>query len=311
MDKFYDINGKKIYVNIVGKTNQLPVLYLHGAPGVGVSDFIKFQKDNFKNEYYLIAPEQRGVWRSQELGDDEEFNIFQIIADYEEIRKVLGIDKWICLTQCSGARTAVQYYEKYPKIFKAFIFENPVFDNMTIFKEILRLQLKILKDKFGNEVYQNYMKEANTINSPLELESFSNKLGRKTNVNLNMILMSENTTKKLENLKKFFDYDFFIKSRSTEVKMCHNTELYSSIIDSFEKIKIPTMIIKGEKDIAVPMKTINEFINKVPKTKLEIFKDCKHWVHLDSPQKYFEVVDKFIKQNLKGDILNEIKNGKK
>ena len=303
MDKFFYVNNKKIHVSTAGKPSHLPVLYLHGAPGVGVADFIEFQKDNFKNEYFLIAPEQRGVWRSQELDDNEDFDTLQIIADYEEIRKALGVDTWICLTQCSGARTAVQYYEKHPEVFKLFIFENPVFDNMTIFKEILKLQLKILKDKFGDEVYQIYMKEANTITNPLKLEAFSNKLGRKTNVNLNMILMSESTTKKLERLKKIFDYDLFVKSRSTEVKMCHNTELYSNIIDSFQKIKIPTMIIKGEKDIAVPTKVINEFLNKVPTAKLKIFKDCKHWVHLDAPKQYFETVDTFIKQNFKGDML--------
>lgn len=302
MDKIFDINNKKIHVSIVGNREKTPILYLHGAPGVGVADFIKFQEENFKDKYYLIAPEQRGVWRSQELDDNEEFDISQIIEDYEEIRKMLKIKKWVCLTQCSGARTAVEYYNKYPDIFEALIFENPVFDNMTIFKEILKLQLKILKENFGSDVYQKYMREANSIETPLALEAFSNKLGRKTNVNLNMILMSENTTKKLECLKETFDYDFFIKSRTTEVKMCHNVELYNSVADLFGKIKIPTMIIKGEKDIAVPMRVIDEFISKVPQTNLEIFKDCKHWVHLDNPKKYFETVNHFLKQNLKGEI---------
>ena len=198
MENFYNVNDKKLYVDIIGSKENTPILYLHGAPGVGVADFTAFQKSNFEKDYYLIAPEQRGVWRSQALDDEEGYSIPKIIEDYEEIRKIFGIKKWICITQCSGARTALQYYKNYPEIFAAFVFENPIFDNMTIFNEILKLQLKLLKNKFGDIVYSEYLNDAQLVKNPLELENFCNKLGRKTDVNMNMILMSIGTAQKME-----------------------------------------------------------------------------------------------------------------
>ena len=91
MSGYYTINGKKIYV-YMGNSNKMPILYIHGAPGIGVLDMEKYQSDNFYPKYFLIAPEQRGVWRSEDLKEDEPYNLDLIIEDYEQLRKQLKIE---------------------------------------------------------------------------------------------------------------------------------------------------------------------------------------------------------------------------
>ena len=91
MGKYYLINGHKLYVEIFGDPQKEPILYIHGKPGIGVIDLMEFQKENFKNEFFIIAPEQYGVWRSESIEETKQWGIEQIIEDYEIIRKKLSL----------------------------------------------------------------------------------------------------------------------------------------------------------------------------------------------------------------------------
>ncbi len=293
---YYNVNNRKMYV-YTGNNGGIPVLYIHGAPGIGVLDIEQYQSRYFEKDYYLVAPEQRGVWRSQELFQNEEYDLDMIIEDYEELRKQLGIKEWIVLCHCMGARTAIKYYNRYPKVISMMLFENPVLDSLSPFESIIKIQLSLIKQS-NEEEYERCSAQVANIHNPLQLEEFCRKLEKNTNIEANNLIMSTVTVKKLSGIKDKFDIDLFMRSRKTEIKMSHSQSLYERIYYMVDNISVPLLIIYGKNDIVVPKNVINEIRKRVLKCDVQVFENCKHWVHLDDEQGYFRVVNNFITENL-------------
>jgi len=64
--------------------------------------------------------------------------------------------------------------------------------------------------------------------------------------------------------------------------------------DELSKIKIPTLIICGEKDNICPV-YVAEFFNKnIINSKLQIIKQCGHMPLLTEPDKFNKIIDKFL-----------------
>lgn len=296
MYRYYNVNNRKMYV-YTGNNGGIPVLYIHGAPGIGVLDIEQYQSKYFEKDYYLVAPEQRGVWRSQELFQNEEYDLDMIIEDYEELRKQLEIKEWIVLCHCMGARTAIKYYNKYPKVISMMLFENPVLDSLSPFESIIKIQLSLIKQS-NEEEYERCSAQVANIHNPLQLEEFCRKLEKSTNIEANNLIMSTVTVKKLSGIKDKFDIDLFMRSRKTEIKMSHSQSLYERIYYMVDNISVPLFIIYGKNDIVVPKNVISEIRKRVLKCDVQVFENCKHWVHLDDEQGYFRVVNNFITENL-------------
>ena len=64
--------------------------------------------------------------------------------------------------------------------------------------------------------------------------------------------------------------------------------------ENLKNIKQDTLIIWGDKDISYNLDQVETLKNNIPNSKLEIFKDCSHNVHLEKPKKFNEIVKKFL-----------------
>ncbi|MDO5518473.1 MAG: alpha/beta hydrolase, partial [Clostridium sp.] len=129
MGEYYDIRGKKIYTEVLGESQNPALLFIHGGPGgIGCEDFIKYAGEKLAENFRVVAVDQRGVWRSEGLRDDEKITLEDIIEDFEELRKQLGIEKWSLLSHSFGGYLSVLYAELYPNSIVNIIYENPSFD---------------------------------------------------------------------------------------------------------------------------------------------------------------------------------------
>lgn len=80
MGGYYEIRGKEIYTEILGEDSSTVLLFIHGGPGgIGAMDFIKYQGERLSKNFKVIAPDQRGVWRSQAISEEEDISLEDII----------------------------------------------------------------------------------------------------------------------------------------------------------------------------------------------------------------------------------------
>jgi proline iminopeptidase len=120
------VNG--LFLDVRGDPTSPPVLYLHGGPGMSCYHFMVWQGDRLAESCYTVGLDQRGVLRSDPLGDGERITDESLVDDCEVVRAALKIPQWTIIGHSFGGRVALYYAYRYPERVRAVIFENPCWD---------------------------------------------------------------------------------------------------------------------------------------------------------------------------------------
>jgi proline iminopeptidase len=105
-------DGHRIYVEQCGSPDGAPVLILHGGPGGGCSPAMRRYFD--PSVYRMILFDQRGCGRSRPHASVDANTTWDLVADIERIRALLGIDRWIVFGGSWGATLALIYAQNHP-----------------------------------------------------------------------------------------------------------------------------------------------------------------------------------------------------
>lgn len=102
----------RLHFEEYGRPGGLPVVELHGGPGVGTNpDYHRFFDPQ---RYHLITYDQRGCGNSLPLGELRDNTTQHLVADLERLREHLGIERWIVTGWSWGTALALAYAEAYP-----------------------------------------------------------------------------------------------------------------------------------------------------------------------------------------------------
>ena len=102
-----------------GNPNGLPVVFLHGGPGSGASP--KHRQFFDPEVYRIIIFDQRGAGRSTPLGNLQNNTTQHLIADIEQLRTMLGIERWLVFGGSWGSTLALAYGAARPQSCLGFI----------------------------------------------------------------------------------------------------------------------------------------------------------------------------------------------
>jgi len=96
-----------IYVEESGNKDGVPVVVMHGGPGLGCGRYLRrfFDAERFR----IIMIDQRGAGRSKPLAETVENNTDQLIADVELVRQELGVEHWMVFGYDWGAALGLRY----------------------------------------------------------------------------------------------------------------------------------------------------------------------------------------------------------
>ena len=102
-----------LYIEEVGNPNGLPVVFLHGGPGGGIST----QHRRLFNPalYRIILFDQRGSGQSTPHAHLEHNTTWDSVEDMEHIRQQLGIETWLVFGGSWGSTLALAYAETHPE----------------------------------------------------------------------------------------------------------------------------------------------------------------------------------------------------
>lgn len=103
----------EIYFEECGNPSGKPVVVLHGGPGGGIVHFLR--RFNNPQAYRIILFDQRGCGKSTPFGELRENTTWDLVADMEGLRKLLGIERWQVLGGSWGSTLALAYAETYPE----------------------------------------------------------------------------------------------------------------------------------------------------------------------------------------------------
>lgn len=123
-----EIGGTRLFVDDRGDADAPPLLFIHGGPGQGCYDFMRSVGDSLARRLRIIGVDQRGTLRSDPLPASPPLTVELLIADFEELRKTLGLSTWAVLGHSAGGHYALRYVTSHPASVCAAIFDCPCWD---------------------------------------------------------------------------------------------------------------------------------------------------------------------------------------
>ncbi|WP_405093387.1 prolyl aminopeptidase [Micromonospora sp. NBC_01392] len=105
-------DGHVLHVEEVGRTDGVPVVFLHGGPGGGLVPAARRFFD--PGRYRAVLFDQRGAGRSTPFGELRANTTGHLVADLETIRQRLGIDRWLVFGGSWGVTLGLAYAQAHP-----------------------------------------------------------------------------------------------------------------------------------------------------------------------------------------------------
>ena len=102
-----------LYVEQCGNPDGLPVIFLHGGPGAGLSDYHRRFFDPAR--YRIVLFDQRGAGQSRPFAELTDNTTWHAVADIEAIRQHLGIERWVVFGGSWGSTLALAYAQTHPE----------------------------------------------------------------------------------------------------------------------------------------------------------------------------------------------------
>jgi proline iminopeptidase len=103
----------ELYYEESGNPHGKPVVFLHGGPGGGTNP----QMRRFFNpkHYRIVLFDQRGCGKSTPHASLEDNTTWDLVADVEKLRELLGIERWQVFGGSWGCTLALAYAQKHPE----------------------------------------------------------------------------------------------------------------------------------------------------------------------------------------------------
>ncbi len=272
----------EIYYEEVGNKEGVPVIFLHGGPGGGISP--KYRRFFDPEHYRIVLFDQRGAGQSTPSAELEENTTWDLVHDIELIRKNLGIRKWILFGGSWGSTLALTYAISHPE-------------------KILGLALRGIFLCRPSELHWFYQEGASHI-YPDAWEGFLEPIPENERDNLmaayHKRLTGEDEAERLRcavawstweasvselhpstgNVQEFQDPKLALAFARIENHYFTNNVFFESknwILENVDKIQdIPGLIVHGRYDVVCPIKSAWDLHKLWPKSELVIAQNSGH-----------------------------------
>jgi len=214
------------------------------------------QIEFFSKKYKVIAYDQRGHGKSDKPKAD--YSIETLSNDLYSLIQELNLEKVILVGHSMGGMTAITFALNHPdKVSKLVLVGTSAKMNFSGYIQIWIMMHIFSYESFARGIIDLLYDPSEQVKK----EAFDRAM----------------------NTPKFVTYDC-----ATEFMKNYD------IRDRVSKIKVPTLIVVGEKDKATPVKMSRYLNREIKDSKLKIIPDSKHMVIIDKANELNEIIDMFI-----------------
>ncbi|MBI2421035.1 MAG: proline iminopeptidase-family hydrolase, partial [Candidatus Levybacteria bacterium] len=141
---FIDVDGGKVWYEIVGEKTAIPLIVFHGGPGYP-HDYLEPLED-LANEREVVFYDQLGCGNSQRTKDKSFWTVEYFVRELSEIVKKLYLKQYHILGHSWGAGLAVAFAITKPNGLKSLILSDPYISTPQWNKDARRLIKRLPKN---------------------------------------------------------------------------------------------------------------------------------------------------------------------
>lgn len=275
-------NLHEIYYEQVGNPQGVPIVFLHGGPGGGISEtHRRFFDPKF---YRIILLDQRGCGKSKPLAELKENTTWELINDIEKLRAHCKINDWHVFGGSWGSTLALAYAIAHHKIVKSLILRGIFLCRPLevrwfyqegasyLFPDQWEKFIAPVELKDRNEMVRAYYKLLTSENREMKVKAA--KAWSQWEAATAHLFIDQKA------IDDFEDPDYAITFASIECHYFINNAFFPTnnyLLENISTIShIPCHIVQGRYDVVCPVRSAWELKKAWPSAKLEIITDAGH-----------------------------------
>jgi proline iminopeptidase len=278
---FIEVEGGKVWYQIVGSGNATPLLLLHGGPGAP-SYYLK-PLDKVAVDRPVIFYDQLGAGRSPAPADRDLWTVERFVKELGQVRTALGLEEVHILGHSWGSMLAMDYMLTEPEGVSSLIFASPAL-NVTRWAEDARQLLTALPEE-TQALIERHQNEGTTDTPEYQeavMDYYKIYLSRSDPWSPDLLATFEGFNTNM------YGY-MWGPSEFTATGTLRN---YNREPD-LAKLDLPVLFTVGRYDEATP-ETVQHFQSLVPGAEIQIFEESAHLTMLDEPDTYAEAIRSFL-----------------
>jgi proline iminopeptidase len=281
--RIYTTDSVGLFVNVKGAG--IPCLYVHGGPGSGSYWLEKFSGPMLEKNFRMIYLDQRGVSRSGSPVN-KDFSLDRMLKDFEEVRKALGIKKWIVLGHSFGAGIQTAYARKYPASVSGMIMLNGTVSIAESLKSTYAYTQKRVSPEQYKQLVATDGPPMNRMFAALQLlGSDAYKLFYRDKAS------SDSMDRVMQKISAGWNYDF-------GAKVNEYPEYFQDFSPMTQQINVPVLVFSGKTDYAIGPE--HHLLIRFP-NQMVVRADVGHLPFLEAPEELKNSIDAFLRKYYKND----------
>lgn len=290
-DGYIPFKGYKTYFKVVGRpvNDAYPLLVLHGGPG-GAHNYLLGLAE-LASGRQVIFYDQLGCGLSDHPNDDTLWTINLFLEELTTVRRELSIDKIHLFGHSWGGMLAIEYLLTNPEGVCSAVLASAM-----ISMPLYQAEVDKLKQALPPDVYAALKKHeaAGTTDSSLYAWAYG-EYGKQH------LFRAEKFPSGLTTPPDAIGGSAYNKMWGASEAYANGSLKNWNKIKQLHNISVPTLITSGQYDELTPWQAAITR-DKIPNSRLKIFTNGSHLVHIEQPDIYIPTVEKFIK-NIEAVIL--------
>jgi proline iminopeptidase len=280
---FLEADNHQVYYEQCGNPDGKPAVFLHGGPGGGGSKTVR----QFFNPqaYRIIIFDQRGCGRSKPHGCLEKNTTWDLVEDIENLKKKLGIKKWLVFGGSWGSTLSLAYSQTYPDSVSEMVLRGIFmlrekelkwfyqYGASNVFPEAWQYFLEPIDEEDRHNLISAYHKiflgadEEKRLNAAI---AWSKWEGSTSSLSYRPEMAESFSEPKFALAFALIENHYFVNKGFLE----EENQLIEKGIDIIRSI--PTVIVQGRYDMVCPMTTAWELSQNWPEAELIIAPSSGH-----------------------------------